>query len=31
MGALVTKNTEDDGLYMGAPAKLQKAPASRVY
>lgn len=31
MGALVTKSTDDDGLYMGAPAKKQVAPASKVY
>ena len=31
MGAVVTKNTESDGLYMGSPAKKQSAPASKVY
>ena len=31
MGAVVTKDTEADGLYMGSPAKKQEAPASKVY
>lgn len=31
MGAVVSKSTDDDGLYMGTPAIKQKAPASRVY
>ena len=31
MGALVTKNTEEDGLYMGSPAIKNKLPASKVY
>jgi sugar O-acyltransferase (sialic acid O-acetyltransferase NeuD family) len=31
MGSLVTKSTDDDGLYIGAPAKKQVAPASKVY
>ena len=31
MGAVVTKDTEVDGLYMGSPAKKQTSPASRVY
>ncbi len=31
MGSLVTKSTDDDGLYIGAPAKKQMAPASKVY
>lgn len=31
MGAVITKSTDDDGLYMGTPATKQKAPASRVY
>ena len=31
MGAVITKSTDDDGLYMGAPAKKQEAPASKVY
>ena len=31
MGAVITKSTEADGLYMGAPAKKQEAPASKVY
>lgn len=31
MGAVITKSTDTDGLYMGAPAKKQEAPASRVY
>lgn len=31
MGAVITKSTDDDGLYMGAPATKQKAPASKVY
>ena len=31
MGAVITKSTEQDGLYMGAPAKKQEAHASKVY
>jgi acetyltransferase-like isoleucine patch superfamily enzyme len=31
MGAVITKSTEADGLYMGTPAKKQEAPASKVY
>lgn len=31
MGAVVTKNTDDNGLYMGAPAKKQETPANKVY
>lgn len=31
MGSLVTKSTDDDGLYIGTPAKKQVAPASKVY
>ena len=31
MGAVITKSTDGDGLYMGAPAKKQEAPASKVY
>jgi sugar O-acyltransferase (sialic acid O-acetyltransferase NeuD family) len=31
MGAVVTKPTDADGLYMGSPAIKQTAPASRVY
>ncbi len=31
MGAVITKSTDADGLYMGAPAKKQETPASRVY
>ncbi|MEY3989556.1 MAG: hypothetical protein RI985_637 [Chloroflexota bacterium] len=31
MGALVTKSTDPDGVYMGSPAKKQEAPAHRVY
>ena len=31
MGSVVTKSTDDDGLYMGSPAVKQKVPASRVY
>jgi sugar O-acyltransferase (sialic acid O-acetyltransferase NeuD family) len=31
MGSVVTKSTDDDGLYIGAPAKKQVAPASKVY
>lgn len=31
MGSLITKSTEDDGFYMGVPAKKQEAPANIVY
>jgi len=31
MGAVITKSTEADGLYMGAPAKKQETPASKIY
>jgi sugar O-acyltransferase (sialic acid O-acetyltransferase NeuD family) len=31
MGSLVTKNTETDGFYMGAPAKLQNKRSFEVY
>jgi sugar O-acyltransferase (sialic acid O-acetyltransferase NeuD family) len=31
MGSVVTKSTENDGLYMGSPAKKQDIPASKVY
>lgn len=31
MGALVTKNTEPNGLYMGAPAKKQERTALETY
>jgi acetyltransferase-like isoleucine patch superfamily enzyme len=31
MGALVTKSTEDNGFYMGSPAKKQEKTAIEVY
>jgi sugar O-acyltransferase (sialic acid O-acetyltransferase NeuD family) len=31
MGALITKNTDDDGLYIGSPAKKQEKTASETY
>lgn len=31
MGALVTKNTDDNGLYIGSPAKKQEKTASETY
>ncbi len=31
MGAVVTKSTEDDGFYMGSPAKKQEKKAMEVY
>jgi sugar O-acyltransferase (sialic acid O-acetyltransferase NeuD family) len=31
MGSVVTKNTEDDGFYMGVPAKKQDKKASETY
>jgi sugar O-acyltransferase (sialic acid O-acetyltransferase NeuD family) len=31
MGAVITKSTEADGLYMGTPAKKQEVTASKVY
>lgn len=31
MGAVITKSTDEDGLYMGAPAKKQDTPASKIY
>ena len=31
MGAVITKSTEADGLYMGSPAKKQDKPSIEVY
>lgn len=31
MGAMITKNTEDNGFYLGYPAKKQSKPAIEVY
>lgn len=31
MGALITKSTDDDGFYMGSPAKKQEKTAIEVY
>ena len=31
MGAMITKNTEDEGFYLGYPAKKQSKPAIEVY
>jgi sugar O-acyltransferase (sialic acid O-acetyltransferase NeuD family) len=31
MGAVITKSTDEDGFYMGAPAKKQDTPASKIY
>lgn len=31
MGSVITKSTDDDGFYMGVPAKKQELPASKIY
>jgi acetyltransferase-like isoleucine patch superfamily enzyme len=31
MGSLITKNTDDNGFYMGCPAKKQDKSASEIY
>lgn len=31
MGAMITKNTEDEGFYLGYPAKKQSKPSIEVY
>ena len=31
MGSVITKDTEDDGFYMGIPAKKQAKRASETY